>query len=247
MIRTIGVSALTLGALLAFNGVASAADESPTKSSMFGATMTLGGHGTPAQAASDDDTELTYYRGGYGGYRGGYYGGYRGGYYGGYRGGYYGGYRGGYYGGYGGYRGGYYGGYRPYYGGYGLGLGYGGFGYGSYYRPAFPAYYGGYSGYSSYSSYNSCNYYGISGTAEDANAPVISLNMTVANSPVANPNPTPPTPVGGLRYDGGPSNPVPLPDVAPKSQADPTANGLPVSLSKAKATSPYTFKAYGEK
>jgi len=108
MMRTIGTSALALGALLMLNGIASAGDNSPTHSS-FGTTMTLGGQGSADQAAAADDTELThYYRGGYGGYRGGYYGGYRGGY-----GGYGGGYRG-YYGGFGG---GYYGGYRGYYAG----------------------------------------------------------------------------------------------------------------------------------
>jgi len=200
--RTIGTSALALGALLMLNGIASAGDNSPTHSS-FGTTMTLGGQGSADQAAAADDTELThYYRGGYGGYRGGYYGGYRGGY-GGYGGGYrgyYGGFGGGYYGGYRGY----YGGYRPYYGGYGYG------GYRAYYRPysygGFVGYGGfGYGGYSGYSGY----YCGISGNEADANAPAVSLNMAVPDNTA------------------------------------PTTTALPVSLTK--PTSPYTFKAYGEK
>lgn len=207
MIRTVGVPALALGAVLALNGISSA-DDAPTKSS-FGTTMTLGGQGTAAQAAGADDVELThYYRGGYG-YRGGYYGGgwgYRGGYYGGYRGYGWGGYRGGW--------GGYYGGYRPYYGYNGF-IGYGG------YRPY---YYGGYGGFVGYGSYYGGfgyggwggGYCGISGTGDDAGAPIVSLNMAVTKNPVT----------GAFKADGASAT-------------------LPVSLPK--ASSPYTYKAYGEK
>ena len=51
---------------------------------------------------------------------------------------------------------------------------------------------------------------------------------------------------GTFRYDGGPANPVPEvnPDAALRS-ATPAAVGLPVSLKK--ETSPYRYKAYGEK
>ena len=216
MIRTVGVPALALGAVLALNGISSA-DDTPTTKSSFGTTMTLGGQGTAAQAAGADDVELTggYYRGGYG-YRGGYYGGgwgYRGGYYGGYRGYGWGGYRG-----YG--WGGYYGGYRPYYGYNGF-IGFGG------YRPY---YYGGYGGFVGYNSYYGGfgyggyggwggGYCGISGSAGDAAAPIVSLNMAVTKNPVT----------GTFKADG---------DSA-------AASSLPVSLPK--ASSPYTYKAYGEK
>ena len=229
MIRTIGVPALALGAVLAMNGSASA-DDTPTQSS-FGTTMTLGGQGTAEQAAGADDTELTHY------YRGGYWGGYRGGYWGGYRGGYWGGYRGGYgWGGYGyrgyGWGGGYYGGYRPYYGGYGLGIGWGG------YRPYYGGWGGGYVGYSSYTvgyggGWGGGCYYGISGTGDDAGAPIVSLNMAVTKNPLA----------GTFKYDGDPAKAAPQLVTPSQPAASPTS--LPVSLQK--AANPYTFKAYGEK
>ena len=225
MMRTIGASALAIGAVLSLNGIASAGDDNPTKSS-FGTTMTLGGQGTAAQAAAADDTELTH------GYRGGYYGGYRGGYYGGYRGGYYGGFRGGYYGGY---RGGYYGGYRPYYGFVGHRPYYGGYyGYRPYVQPYFSVGYG-FGGYSGYNGY----YCGISGTNADADAPVVSLNMAVTKDPLVV------TPASGFQYDGDRGT-VPLPTVKPQDQAAPQPTGLPVSLQRTKPTNPYTFKAYGE-
>lgn len=130
MSRYISKAALALGAVLAVGGAASAGDRDTPAAGAPSTTMTLGGKGTLAQAATED-TELArgYY--GYYGYRGGYgYGGYRGGYYGGY----YGGYRG-YYGGYGYYRPYYYSNfYRPYYGGY-----YNSYYYGYY---PYPAYYG---------------------------------------------------------------------------------------------------------
>jgi hypothetical protein len=78
--------ALTLGVVLATGGFAAAQDDPPGKPGIGGMTMTLGGKGTPAQAAAADDTELTWcrrrfygcgwggcgYRGFYGGYCGGY-------------------------------------------------------------------------------------------------------------------------------------------------------------------------------
>jgi len=243
MIRMIWTPALALGAVLTINGFASAGDE-PTKSH-FGTTMTLGGSGTAAQAASANDAELTHgYRGGYGGYRGGY-GGYRGGY-GGFGGGYYGGYGGGWYGG------GYYGGYRPSYygGGYGGGYyggGYGG-GYGSYYSSGYGYGYGGGCGFGG--SY----YYGINGTKDDATTPAVSLGYAVAKNQLvpASRQTAAPTaqPESNFRYDGGPVNPVPLPkpDTTSTTKATaPAANGLPVSLPAAKPASPYVYKAYGEK
>lgn len=187
MARILFASALALGATLAAGDFAAAAE--PAKSSFGGGfgstTMTLGGHGTAASAATaTDDTELTHgYRGGF---HGGYGGGYRG-YYGGYRG-YYGGYRGYYgrgwgwggYGGWGGYSPYYYSyGYRPFfrpwrYYGYGLGYGYGGYGYGLGY---------GYGGY----GFGPSIYIGIDGTKDDKNAPVMTLGLSSseARSPSA--------------------------------------------------------------
>ncbi|MFO0825349.1 MAG: hypothetical protein U0792_19890 [Gemmataceae bacterium] len=224
MTRIMGASALALGAVLGFGGVASAGDDTPSKA--WSTTMTLGGQGTVAEAATED-VELTAYYGGYhGGFRGGYggyHGGYRGGYYGGYRGGYYGGYRGGYWGGYrpyyAGYRGFY--GYPRYFGGYGYGFGLGWYRpwyYGGYYRwPLYASYYPSYYGGYGYGGYGYC---GIGGTTEDADAPVVTLNMAVANSPFR-PH-----------------------DTEAKTPSAP-ANTLPVSLTK--PSSAYTYKAYGEK
>ncbi len=222
--RTIGASALAFGAVLLLNGAASAGDDTPGNA--WNSTVTLGGQGTVADATTEDIESTGYY----GGYRGGY-GGYRGGYGGGYRGGYGGGYRGGYGGGYGGYRGGYYGGgYRGYYGGYRGGYGYGlglawnrPWGYGGFNRPYYSGYYGGYGyssyGYSSY-GYGGYGYCGISGSTEDAEAPVVTLNMAVANNPFT-------------------------PRERSAGAAAPADTNLPVSLTK--PTSPYTYKAYGEK
>lgn len=250
--------ALALGAVLAATGAASAGDRDTVQ--LAGGpggstTMTLGGRGTAAQAATED-TELArgYHGGGhYGGYHGGHYG--WGGGYGGYRG-YYGGYRGGYYSGYRGYYGGGY--YRPYYasyyrpyygyggGYYGGGLGYGGF-YTNYYNSYYPSYYGGGCGV----------YLGISGGSAVAGVPTVvpgtNFARPVDTQPMA--QPVPPGGDGTFPYDGGPANPVPLPKIDPQAipPANPsaTATDLPVS-GKAKspfvpATTPYKYKAYGEK
>lgn len=217
--------ALALGAVLALNGAAGADDR--------GTTMTLGGTGTAAQAATED-TELA--RGYHHGYGGGYGG------YGGYRGGY------GYGGGYGGYRGGYSSFYRGGYGGY-----YGGYSSFSYYRPAYyyhPTYYSSYYSYPVYSSYyGGCGSgfgfsLGIGGTAISVNTPAVALG-----TPFAHPMAQPAAPGDGtFRYDGGPAAPVPQPqaDPQPIPPAGTSVTDLPVSL-KPKAASPYKYKAYGEK
>jgi hypothetical protein len=224
MARIMLAPALAFGALLAAAHVATAAE--PDKA-LGGFTMTLGGKGTAAQAATakDDTEEACCWRhhccwgGGYGGYYGG---------------GYYGG---GYYGG----------GYSSYYGGQG------GYGYSSYYSYA-PAYYNSfayrpYYNYQPYVNYYAGagyrggfggNYYAVNGTSVDATAPVTSLALATAKNPVAAANSIP------LRYNGGPANPVPQvkPDAEPRAAA--AAPGLPVSFKKETA-SPYRYKAYGEK
>jgi hypothetical protein len=56
---------------------------------------------------------------------------------------------------------------------------------------------------------------------------------------------------GTFPYDGGPANPVPLPKADPNATppANPTriATDLPISLKPKTATTPYKYKAYGEK
>lgn len=208
-----------------------------------GFTMTLAGKGTAAEAAnSTEDIEEARYRGYYG--WGGGWGGYRWGPYRNYLAfhplrpfvnvrkaafnpfyygpGYYGGYGAGYYGGYS----------AAYSGSYGVG------------------YYGGYGGYSCYNGWGGGygGYYGISGTQDDATAPAVSLNLAIAKKPVGTTVARTEAPAipGTFRYDGGPVSPVPhvTPDVAPRSAA-PAAAGLTVSFKK--ETSPYRYKAYGEK
>jgi hypothetical protein len=230
MVRTI-LPALALGAVLAVNGPANAQEGGPGKAGVEGFTMTLGGSGTAAQAAADDDTELTHgYRRYYGGYGYGY-GGYRS-YYG-HGWGHHHGYRP-YYASF----------HRPYYGGWG--------GYGSYYSSysvyrSYPAVYGGY-----YDPFCYSGYYGISGDADDLSAPALLLGSSQPKNTVAARQTAPETPAtgGAFRYDGGPASPVPLPrpdaNPAGRGKAEP-ATGLPVSLPTAKPATPYTYKAYGEK
>ena len=259
MARILVASALALGAIL-MTGRFAAADE-PAKSSITGGirgmTMTLGGMGTAAQAAtSAEDTELAWYHRGY-------YGGYSG-----------------WGGGWGGYRWGPYRNYlafhpirpfvnyrkavfNPYYGPGYYGSGYYG---GSYYGPSYygvgsfgPSYYGGYGGYC-YNGYGYSGwgggyggYYGIKGTRDDAETPAVSLNLAMAKNPlVIEPFRSNDfgSEAGALRYDGGPANPVPQvkPDAEPRTQAAPAAVGLPISFNKeTKPASPYRYKAYGEK
>ncbi len=231
MSRNIWKGALALGAVLALSGVSSAGERDalqPSGGTNGGTTMTLGGKGTIAQAATED-TELT---GGYHGYHG--YRGWGGGYgYRGYYGGYHGHYHTGYYGGYHGY-------YRPYYGNY--------FAF-SYARPYYyPAYYYPRPYYSSYYGPSFGFYIGINGGASTA-APAVNLGTNFAQ-----PMLPPPPPEGTFPYDGGPVNPVPqpLPDAKPIPPANPgTVSDLPIS-GKAKpgiapATTPYKYKAFGEK
>jgi hypothetical protein len=213
--------ALAAGALLAVSGLANAGDTQLLAGGPAGSTtMTLGGKGTISQAATEDN-ELTHGYRGYYGWHGGY--GYRG-YYGGYRGyyrpyvGHYG-YRG-YYGGY--YRPAYY--YRPYY--------YSNY----YYRPYYyPSYYYGYS---------PGIYIGISGDASTT-APAVNLGNTFT-PPMT--QPTPPSD-GTFQYDGGPSNPVPLPKAEPQQTPPTGATTIPISGKPgiSPATTPYKYKAYGEK
>lgn len=233
-------AALTIGAVLATAGVSSAQDQDTLQlgGEPTGITMTLGGQGTAADAATQD-TELTHGYRKYGGYYGGYgnYYGYRGGY-----GGYYGGYRGGY-GGYGRYYGGY-GGYGRYYGGYNS--------FYFSYRPAYynyyrPYYYRPYYSNYYYPGYGSGFYFGfrISGDADALNTLTVPLGSA---KPVA--QPTQPIAPGNnpFRYDGGPANPIPLPapDTKPMPPASPPgANDLPISIAPKKTTS--KFKAYGER
>jgi hypothetical protein len=230
MARILFAPAIALGAALVVGDFAAAAEPA---NPALGFTMTLGGKGTAAEAATAvEDTEEACcrrrYYGCYGGYRGGY------------------GYSS-YYGGGGGY--GYGGGYSSYYS------------YRPVYRPIYRPfvyrpfvrpyvnvnYYGGY-GYGG--GFGGGHYYGINGTQDDAAVPVMSLALAAARNPVA----TAPIrssetldPTGSFRYDGGPANPVPQvkPDAAPRTQTAPSA-GLPVSLKKETA-SPYRYKAYGEK
>jgi hypothetical protein len=252
MIRAIRMPALALGAVLAVNGVAAAQTGSPAKSGFSsGTTMTLGGTGTAAQAAAED-TELTGGHGGGGYHGGGYHGGFHGGYHSGFYGGYHGYYHAAYHHAY----------YHNHYGyGYGFGLGIGiGF-YPGYYPAYYPSYYSAYPVYSDPYAYPVDPGYvspgvgvsvgvgvnRISGDQSAVNAPVVALSMNISKSATAQPSPA--AQAGGFRYDGGPANPVPLPrpDANPAAAAAPPATGLPVSLPKAKPTSPYTFKAYGEK
>jgi hypothetical protein len=163
--------------------------------------------------------------------------------------GYYRGYRHGYYSGYYGGLGGYYTGYYPYAYPYAVG----------YYSPAFYppvlGYYGRFGGVS-------VGLYGIKGTASDASAPAVSLNLAGGANSLAQrqlpPQQAPAAtaqPGGTYRYDGGPASPVPLPkqDLSnPSGQANPqlpATAGLPVSLPKTSTqpTKPLTYKAYGEK
>lgn len=234
MIRNTWKPVLALGAVLAATSATSAGDTVPLSGGAPGTTMTLGGQGTAAQAAGEDN-ELAHGRRWGGGY--GYRGGWGGGYYSGYRGGWGGGY-------YGGYRGGYYTGYRGWNGGWG----------GGYYRPAYyytPRVY--YSSYPVYSSYytNDCApgvsfTFGISGGATSG-APAVNLGGTSFARPMAQPTP----PDGTFRYDGGPAIPVPMPkpDVQPIPPANPSsATDLPISGKPRPAVVvPYKYKAYGEK
>jgi len=242
-----------------------------------GQTITLGN-------ATDAEIELARYgyrggfhggyRGGFAGYRGGFYGGYRGGYYGGYRG-YYGGYRGyagyyrPYYGGYGGY-------YRPYYASYYSPYYYGGYGYGSYGGYGYGGY-GGY-GYGGYgygcsnvyapvvTNYTYTQPYYSSVVPYGTQQPVVINGYSNGNGNVypytngnGNGNYYPPMPQvnpgnGTYPYDGGPSQPVPMPQqqLTPAKTAPhgPVADLRLVSTTnvqpKQQQQSQFAYPAYGE-
>jgi len=202
------------------------------------------------------------YRGGYfaGGYRGGYVG--RGYYGGGFRGGYYGrGFYRPYYAGF--YRPFYRSSYYPGYGlGYGYGVGYGGYGYGypsSYgyggYGYGYPSNYG-YGGYGyppcmPYSTYGSTYYAPDYPISAPATLPVPGFVAASGGSryvdyyaatrvngqtvPVAAPAPGNAT----YPYDGGPSNPIPLPAAAPAPA--PAAVPAPAKLPAAPRAAPGTL------
>jgi len=236
-------------------------------------TIRLGGKGSIQDAGAnltrldlrpqdnpDDDTVPVYHRYGfgYGGGGHGHYGGFGGGFYRGYSS-YYGGYRG-YYPRYNvgfsyyqpRYYGGYYGG-----SGFGFGIGYGSY-YGGYRSYSAPVYFGGYGGYGGL-----CQ---IGGSIQLGLAPPTTLQLRPAtqiapmnpnlNEPVL-PNPqqlVPQNPNDGFRYDGGPANPVPLPQGGPEIKAEPNPRlGVPdraVSLPLKPAVAEpkkFQYAAYGEK
>jgi len=275
---------MSVAALCAGAQVASASDVIPLKGtpSYKAQTLTLGNDGNSTTELARHGGFGGYrggYHGGFGGYRGGYYGGYRGGYYGGYRGGYYGGYRGGYYGGYGGYYRPYYYSnyYRPYYGGYGYGgYGYGGYGYGGIgYGGYSPYYYG--SSYYSYPYYNSwcggspgvgvVSQYAytqpyLSSVTPYGSAPIINnyaYNGNGYNGNGYNGNVPVMPPVqsgdGTYPYNGGPANPVPMPEQQQQQQqlnpaktapAAPTTLRLVSTPVQQPQPSSFSYPAYGE-
>jgi hypothetical protein len=119
------------------------------------------------------------------------------------------------------YWGGYYG-FRPYWGGY-----YGGFAYRPYgfYNPYRVGYYGVYRPFYFRSYYGFGGYAcWIAGDGADVAAPVMTLGMRVAENPF-------------VKQETG----------TPTSKPAAPVTTLPVSIPAAKTTSPYTFKAYGEK
>jgi hypothetical protein len=192
----------------------------------------------PTQTADEQDDTLLVRGHGGGGHHGGgrHYGGGR--YYGGR---YYGGYRG-------------YSGYRGY--GYGYGLGYGrGFGY---YRPYYyspyyydycppPVYY--YQPVYTYYPVASTQqaYSGIVGTYQPATPSRAVAPMSRADEERLPPA-VPPQEDGTFPYNGGPSSPVPLPNVEPIPQ-----RGAPIDPGKGRVVSlptyspKFAYPAYGEK
>jgi hypothetical protein len=276
--RRVGLALLAAGCLAVASTTARADNDTVRLGSSSSGAVTNPDNGT--------DTELVVWRGGY--RQGGHYGGFRGYGYRGY-----------------GYRGYGYRGYGYGYRGYGYGYGYRGYGYGGYNRPFYGSYYGGYypsyySGYypGYYGGY--CNqpyYWRISYSApvtyvynvEDAYVPVTSVysapasqaqyvqprTMPAQQLPAPQVAPAQPNGNQTFPYDGGPSSPVPLPQVPNGSDAGPGApptvplTGKIVSLPRettagstqytlvssaaqqaaaapAAAPSSYTYPAYGE-
>lgn len=210
MFRLLVPTAVLLPA--AWGGVAPACAAEPTAANpparqTAALTLTLKGQGTAAGAAAADDAELACCRRRFfGGYAVGYY--------------------------------------TPVYpvfaGGYAYGCGGFGCGYTSvtyfqpvyavgYYRPCFGIGYG----------YCVGGFCGIGGTSGDATAPVVTLNRKAGDVPLAVRSPDPvrsAAPIGasggGLRYDGGPAEPVPLPrpDATQPSGISVAPGGLPVFI-----------------
>jgi hypothetical protein len=230
MRRIVIPATLALSAILFAGNIASADDKASSKSGFSGGavgapTMTLGGKGTPASAASAPDTEQAWYHGYYRGYRNGFYNGY--------------------YAGFSPYYSGFYPavysypypvGYYPpvigYYGRFGgvrVGVGVYGIN-GTSNDAAAPAV--------------SLNLGG------NINPLYLGSNKLTPATP-AQPSSQP----DQFRYDGGPAAPIPLPKQdpgAPNGQATPADQpnvGLPVSLPKkpAQPAKPYTYKGYGDK
>lgn len=160
-------------------------------------TVRLGGPSAQAAIQGGTDNELVRYgRGYYGG--GGYYGGRA--YYGGHHGRYYGSYYGGGY-------------YRPYYGGYSY--------YRPYYQPYVYSYYPSYYGGSYYSPYYA-SYYPCAGdvaavvTVQGQQPVYQSQSQPTYQAPLAprnNVQPMPPATNGDgtYPYNGGPTQPIPMP------------------------------------
>ncbi len=251
MARIMFASALALGAVLTSSGFTTAAE--PTA----GFTMTLGGRGTAAEAATAiEDTELTGGRGFHGGFHGGGWG-------------WGGGSRVGWGGGWGWNRWNTGWGWNRWNAGWGwnrwntgwgwnrwnAGWGWNrwntGWGWGWGARPVFV------NSFSPVGGWDPCwnsgwgvnsglsgGFIRIGGTADDAYAPAVTLNN--ANAQVADASGSADT----FRYDGGPAHPIPrpTPDATTMAQPVPPSVGLPVSLKKeVKPASPYKYKAYGEK
>lgn len=263
------VGAATAVAALSFTGAARAqviqlrldAKESSVQSSkrLSGDVMSL-------ELKPGQDADLEEVRGGHGGHGGwgrgggwghGGWGGYRGGWgrgygWGGYRGWGYGGWGRGW--GWGGYRGWGYGGwYRPwgYYGYYRPWGWYGGWGYPYYSYYSYPVY--SYPSYYYYSPYAVSYYYPVNGAVGAAGAANSGDQILIQPRTLPNTN-------GNFQYDGGPTNPVPLPGgaapPAPVPSTSPTRrpaataplDGKLVSVPAAKPSSEkFAYPAYGEK
>ena len=220
-----------------------------------------GGDNTPTRGLVDDgqgaDTVPTWYRGGWGGYRGFGYGGYRGFGYGGFYRPYYGFGLG--YGGLGYGRGFGWGGYGLGLGGLGYGRGFGWGGYGLGYGLGFGGL-GGYGlGYGGFYPGFGLGYGGMFGPCAGTTANIYSLNMQ-ANTP-GTPLPGAPQPRavdvapqqapandGTFPYDGGPQNVVPNPQDTPPARTTPQRSvpleGRAVSLPK--SSPKWSYPAYGE-
>ena len=218
---------LALGAIVLTGDNASADDKVPMKSGFSGGavsapTMTLGGKGTPAAAASAPDTEQAWYHGYYRGYRRGFYNGY--------------------YAGYPAYYSGFYPAVYPY--PYGVGyyppaIGY----YGRFGGVRVGVY--GINGTSSDVSAPAVSL-NLGGNINPLDLGSSPATPTPRTQPSTQPDPFrydggPSAPI-----------PLPKQDAGPNGQATPPDqpnNGLPVSLPKktTQPSKPYTYKGYGEK